>query len=150
MRKCGKRSLQGPGRPNCGVQGVGSSSTVGCIRPALDPDLLIGLTPAREDADAVAAGSDLVEVIVKRLPAQSFKHALFHLVGWLYIQGDASDRAEGAQSDYHTVEVESASGCLEDLPVGRHNLQPGDGGGEIATGDAGSVRRRRHGSGDGD
>src|SRR3712207_2243406 len=81
MRKCGKRSDQRPGLPNCGVQGVASSPTIGCRstaaatapkrsplyllgllrHPALDPDLIDGLSPAGKGADAVAARGDLDE-----------------------------------------------------------------------------------------
>ena len=99
---------------------------VGFIRPALDPYLLIRLAPAGEDADAVAAGGDLVEVVVERLPAEAFEHPLLHLVGGLHVQGDPGDCAEGAQSDHQTVEVGVASGCLDDLTAGRHDREARD------------------------
>ena len=123
---------------------------VGFIRPALDPDLVMRLAPAGEDADAVAAGGDLVEVVVERLPAETFEHPLLHLVGGLHVQSDPSDCTEGAESDHQAVEVGVTSGCRDDLTARRHDREPRDRGREVATGDARAVRRRRHGTGDGD
>src|SRR5579875_1553683 len=106
------------------------------IHPALDPDLLIGLAPASEDADAIAAGSDLVEMVIKRLPTEVFKHPLLHFVGRLHVQSDARDCTEGTQSNHEAIEVRIASGCLDDFPVGRHDFQPRDSSSEITIGDA--------------
>src|SRR5579875_2297350 len=113
-----------------------SLNPIRVIRPALDPDLLIGLAPAREDADAIATGSDLVEMVIKRLPTEVFKHPLLHLVGGLHVQSDARDCTESTQSNHQAIKVGIASGYLNDLPIGRHNFQPRDCGSEIAIGDA--------------
>src|SRR5579875_3452369 len=113
-----------------------SLNPIRVIRPALDPDLLIGLAPASEDADAIATGSDLVEMVIKRLPTEVFKHPLLHFVGRLHVQSDARDCTESTQSNHQAIEVGIASGYLNDLPIGRHNFQPRDCGSEIAIGDA--------------
>ena len=129
MRKCGRRSDHGPGTPSCGVQltasrpRIGWRSTVAATRAeelvalllgrvgdaALDPHLVDGLAPAREDADAVAAGGDLVEVLVQRVPAQPLEHALAHLVGGLDVEGDARHDAERSEADDDAVEVRLAA-----------------------------------------
>ena len=89
-------------------------------------------------------------MVVESLPAEAFEHPLLHLVGGLHVQGDAGDCAEGTESNHQAVEVGVASGCLDDLTAGRHDLQPRDRGRQVATGDARAVRRRRHGTRDGD
>ena len=89
-------------------------------------------------------------MVVEHLPAETFEHPLLHLVGRLHVQSDPGDCAEGTQSDHQAVEVGVTSGCLDDLTAGRHDRKPGDRGREVATGDARAVRRRRHGTGDGD
>ena len=72
---------------------------------ALDPHLVDGLAPAGEDADAVAAGRDGVEVLVQGVPAQPLEHALAHLVRGLHVEGDARDHAQRAEADDDAVEV---------------------------------------------
>ena len=122
MRKCGRRSDHGPGTPSCGVQFAGSRprigwrSTVAGRAPksssraarrdaALDPHLVDGLAPAREDADAVAARRDLVEVLGQRLPGQALEDALAHLVGRLDVERHPRHHAERAEADDQAVEV---------------------------------------------
>jgi hypothetical protein len=118
--------------------------------PALDPDLIRGLSPAGEDADAVVARDDLLEVLEESVPAQAFEDPLAHLVGRLYIQGDPGDRAERAEPDHKAVEVGLASGGLDDLTAGRNKLEAGDRRREVAVRDARAVCRRRHGARNGD
>ena len=72
---------------------------------ALDPHLVDRLAPAREDADAVAARGDLVEVLEQRVPREPLEDALAHLVRRLDVERDARDRAERAEADDHAVEV---------------------------------------------
>ena len=81
---------------------------------ALDPHLVDRLAPAGEDADAVAGGGDLVEVLVQRIPAEPLEHALAHLVGGLDVEGDARHDAQRAEADDEAVEVRLAARHGED------------------------------------
>src|SRR4051794_5488581 len=71
------------------------------LEPALHPDLVDGLLPAGEHADAVAAGHDLVEVLAQRRPAQALEHALPYLEGRLHAERDPGDRPQAAETHHH-------------------------------------------------
>ena len=96
-RKCGNRSPEGPGVPSCSVElsqpapGTGLRGPVGRRRAEigrarvepirrLHPDLVdSALRPRREQADAVAAGEDLVEVAFDGRPWKVLEHVLAKL-----------------------------------------------------------------------
>ena len=120
------------------------------VGPALDPHLVDRVLPVGEDADAVPARDDLVEVLAERVEGQALEHPLPHLEGRLHVQGEAGDGAERAEPDHHAVEVGVAPGELQQLPAGGHQLHRRDRGREVPVPDAGAVRRRRHGTGDRD
>ena len=109
---------------------------------ALDPHLVGRLAPAGEDADAVAERGDRVEVGEEGVPREALEHALADLVGGLGVERHPGHRAERAEPDDHPVEVRVAAGGGDDLAVGGHHLERGDGGGEVAVAVARAVRRR--------
>jgi hypothetical protein len=84
---------------------------------ALHPHLIRGLAPAGTDADAVAAGGDLVEVLEQGVPGEALEHALSHLVGGLDVERDPRDRAQRAKRDHQAVEAAVAPARGEDLAV---------------------------------
>ncbi len=120
------------------------------VEPRLHPHHVDRVEPAREDADAVPGGHDLVEVLGQGVPAQVLEDALPHLEGGHDVQGEPDDRAERAQPHDRSVEVAVAPRHPHQCAVRRHQLQPGHRGGEVAVADAGAVRRRRHGARDRD
>ncbi len=121
MRKCGRRSYQGPGMPCCSVQfsaecpARGWSFWVASLAPknsgakvvrdagveaALDPDLGDAVVlPVGEEADAVAAEEDLVEVVFELRDGEVFVDGLGDLEGGLDVEGDFGDDAEGSEID---------------------------------------------------
>ncbi len=117
---------------------------LGRIRAALDPHLVGDLAPAREHADAVAGAGDRVEVLEQLVPGQPLEHALGDLVGRLGVEHDPRHRAERAQPDDHAVEVLVAARGAYELALGGHELERGHGGGEVAVGVPGAVRRGGH------
>ena len=127
-----------------------SLHAVGFIRAALDPDLFHDLTPVGEEAHAVGDRGDLLEVLLDRVPAQPLVHALLDLVGRLHVKGDPRDHAECPQPDHHAIEVRIAPRHPHDLATGCDQLQPGNGGGQVAMPHARTVRSGRNRAGNRD
>ena len=65
-----------------------------------DPDLGGAVVlPVGEEADAVAAEEDLVEVVLEMVEGEVFVDELRDLEGGLDVEGDGGDDAEGAEVD---------------------------------------------------
>ena len=132
-----------------GGEGVGDAG----VEAALDPDLGDAVVlPVGEEADAVAAEEDLVEMFFELRHGEVFVDGLRDLEGGLDVEGDAGDDAEGSEMDDGAEELVAVFGAGEgvELAVGGDDLDGGDGGGEVAVVDAGAVGSGGGGSDDGD
>ena len=108
----------------------------------LDPHLARDLAPGREDADAVAGGHELVEVVFERSPGQILVDLLAHLVAGLDAERHARHGAERAEADHGPVEVDLAAADRAKLARRGEDLESLDRRREVAEGIAGAVRRR--------
>ena len=114
---------------------------------ALEPDLVDLPAPARERRDGVRARED---VVAERVPGEPLEDVLAHLVGRLDVQLEAHDRAERAERDDVALEVLLTAADGDELAAGGHELQRGDGRGEVAVAVARAVRGGRDGARDRD
>ena len=108
--------------------------------------------PVGEEADAVAAEEDLVEVVLEMVEGEVFVDELRDLEGGLDVEGNGGEDAEGAEVDYGSGEdvgVLRAGDGVDRAVVG-DDLHGGDGGGEVAVVAAGAVGGGGAGSDDGD
>ncbi len=94
----GVELLGGGSRPEGGQPAVHVGRGVD---PALDPDLLDSLAkPAGEQADAVAARHDRLEIRFECRHGQVQPETLLDVEGWLHIERQAGDDAKGAEIDH--------------------------------------------------
>src|ERR1039458_6066887 len=119
----------------------------------LDPDLFDALLlPVGEQADAVGARLNVIEMVLHLSERHVLIHVLPHRIGGLDIERDPGDHTESAETDH---------GAPEDLAVGlarqfHHfacrgdDFEGGDRSGEVAVLLARAVRGGAAGSGDGD
>jgi hypothetical protein len=145
MRKWGRRSYQGPGIPCCSVKllrgsfgaeelGLPIVLVAGC-EAALDPDLSgLVMLPVGEQADAVAARKNLVEMIFEMRQGEMLIHRLRYLEGGLKIERDAGDDTERAQIDNDTREAVGVflAGERNCLAIGGDEFERGDSGSQVA------------------
>ena len=120
---------------------------------ALYPDLAEALVlPIGEQADAVGAGFDGVEVVFHRARRRDFRRRIGASEGGLDVEGDFGDYAERAEADDCALERVGVllAGQFDDVAGGSDEFQGGDGGGEVAVFFAGAVGGGGAGSGDGD
>ena len=97
-----------------GGEGAGRAG----VEAALDPDLGdVVVLPVGEEADAVAAEEDLVEVLFEVRHGEIFVDGLRDLEGGLYVEGDFGDDAEGAEVDYGAEELVAVVGAGEGVEV---------------------------------
>ena len=123
------------------------------VETTLDPDLGDAVVlPVGEEADAVAAEEDFVEVVFELRDGKVFVDGLGYLEGGLDVEGDTGNDAEGSEIDGGGEEVVAVVGAGEmvDGTVGGDELDRGDGGGEVAVVAAGAVGGGGAGSDDGD
>ena len=117
----------------------------------LDPHLVDVVAPAREHAHAVAGGEDRVEVLGQRVPREPLEHALAHLRSPAAASSVTRVTAPSAPSPTTSPSKSgSPRRAATSSPLGRHELERGDRGREVAVAVAGPVRGRRDGAGDGD
>ena len=132
---CGESCAINLGRHVGGVVGLDD---------ALDPDLRGAvILPVGEEADAVSAAEDGVEVVLKLVEGEVFVDDLAHLEGGQQVEGDAGDDAECSERDDCAVEGVAVFGAesVERLPSGRDELDGRDDGAEVAAVDAGAAWR---------
>ena len=108
--------------------------------------------PVGEEADAVAAEEDLVEVVLEVIEGEIFVDGLRDLKGGLDVERDGGDDAEGSEMDDRAGEGVGVfrAGDGVEAAVGGDDLHGGDGGGEVAVVAAGAVGSGGAGSDDGD
>ena len=170
-RKCGRRSSQGPGTPSCRRHGVGRrvgqhvqgrlggtgsqrldvERRPAVVDPRLGPDLVdVVADVAGEEADAVGAAHEGVEVLEGRGPGQALVHGLHHVEGRHRVELERGDHAEGA--DGHDRRGEGLVAPADDLerPVGPDDLDGRDGGRQRGVARPRAVRAGLDGAGDGD
>ena len=76
------------------------------VYTAFDPNLgRAMILPVGENADAVAAREDIVQVMFKLREREVFIHHLSHLKGRLHIERDLGDNTEGSKSDDGAKEI---------------------------------------------
>jgi len=132
-----------------GGEGVGFAG----FETVFDPDLGDAVVlPVGEEADAVAAEEDLVEMFFEVGHGEVFVDDLSDLEGGLDVEGDVGDDAEGAEVDDGSAEDVGVGGAGEGVEgaVGGDELDGGDGGGEVFVVAAGAVGGGGAGSDDGD
>ena len=93
----------------------GAAGAVELLRPrirflgvdtSLDPHLCGAMVlPIGEEANAVAAAEDGIEIVLKLVERQVLIDDLLHLIGRFEIEREAGDDAECAQSDYGASEM---------------------------------------------
>jgi hypothetical protein len=66
------------------------------VGAVLDPDHLHVVAQEGEQADAVAAPGDLVEVLVEGVPGQPLEHPLLDFERGLDVEREPGDRTEGS------------------------------------------------------
>ena len=120
---------------------------------ALDPDLLDRVAlPVGEQADAVAARHDLVEVRFERGQRQVAIHVLADVEGGLNVQRQPGDDAERAEADDRAGEGVAVLLAREgdEVAGGVDEFDRRDRRRQVAEGRPRSVRGGRAGAGDGD
>ena len=110
------------------------------------------MLPVGEDADAVAGGEDVVEVVFELGEGKVGVDGLRDLEGGFDVEGDVGHDAEQAEVDDSSIELVTVLGAREGLEgaVGVYELDGGDGGREIFVVDTGAVGSGSDGSRDGD
>ena len=123
----------------------------GVADPALEPHLVdADVGPPGEEADAVGAARDRVDVLGQRLPAEPREDVLAHVVGRLDVEGHGGDDAEGAERHDAALEVGVAARHPADLAIGADDLECRDRRCERAVLDSRPVSARRDRARDGD
>ena len=127
MRKWGNRSCQGPGMPRWGCSArrrgwrsdgdrrgrgwhrkmsVRASVRIAFVDSVFEPDLVDALLlPVGEQAHAVSAFGDGVEVVFQLMPWEIFVDILLHLKRPHNFQGKAGDDSQGTEGDDHSVKL---------------------------------------------
>src|SRR5262249_35254018 len=101
---------------------------------ALHPDLVDALVlPVGEEADAVGARYDLLEVIFQPRQGQVFVHVLPHLERGNNVERDLRDHPQAAEADNRSLELRVlVARNSHHLAVGRDDLQRRYGRGQVA------------------
>ena len=137
----------------CVVEEGGSVEGLAGLDAALDPELGAAMVlPVGEEADGVAGGEDVVEVVLELGEGEVGVDGLGDLVGGFEVEGDAGDDADAAEMDDGAEEGVAVVGAGEGVEgaVGGDELDGGDGGGEVLVVDAGAMGSGGGGSGNGD
>ena len=133
------------------VGGEGSGGVGGDA--VLDPDLGGAVVlPVGEEADAVAACEDVIEVMLEVSEGEVFVDGLGDLEGGLDIEGDSGKDTESSEMNDGSRKDVGVFGARDgvDGPVVGDDLEGGNGGGEVSVGGAGAVGGGGAGSDDGD
>src|ERR1700758_4954613 len=92
------------------------------------------MLPVGEEADAVAAAEDLVEVVLEVVEGKILIDGLCDLKRGQQVERDAGDNAERAEADNGAEELIAVLFAreMQRLSVGGDNIERGDGSGEVA------------------
>ena len=134
----------GPRAEQVGGRGLRRGDT------ALHPHLIDLIAPACEQADAVAAGEDRVEMLSERVPRQPLEHPLTDLVGRLDVECHARHDSGRAEPDDESIEAGVVTAGGDHVAARGDELQPADLGRQVAVRVARPVRRRGDRAADGD
>src|ERR1700691_793008 len=112
------------------------------------PDLVI--LPVGEQADAVAASEDLLQVVLQLVDGQVLINHLTDLKGWLHLECDLGDNADCTQVHGHPLESFAIvlSGENQHITIRRYHFQPGNSRGQVAIFVPRAVGRRSNGARD--